>query len=116
MMSLIQTSASIKVARDKATSAATWKRPTEVFQDTLASGGVGLRVLSLPGAIPVEGGLPVMVDGKVIAAIGVSGGSADQDGIVAKAGLDAFAKLLRLRCLGGSADPIICVASRPALK
>ena len=84
--------ASIKVAQDKATSAATWKRPTKVFQDTLASGGVGLRVLSLPGAIPVEGGLPVMVDGKVIGAIGVSGGSADQDGIVAKAGLDAFAK------------------------
>ena len=52
--------ASIRVAQDKATSAATWKRPTKVFQDTLASGGVGLRVLSLPGAIPVEGGLPVM--------------------------------------------------------
>jgi glc operon protein GlcG len=84
--------ASIKVAQDKATSAATWKRPTKVFQETLASGGVGLRVLSLPGAIPVEGGLPVVVDGKVIGAIGVSGGSADQDGIVAKAGLDAFAK------------------------
>jgi glc operon protein GlcG len=84
--------ASIKVAQEKATSAATWKRPTKVFQDTLASGGVGLRVLSLPGAIPVEGGLPVVVDGKVIGAIGVSGGSADQDGMIAKAGLDAFAK------------------------
>ena len=84
--------ASIQVAQDKARSAATWKRSTKVFQDTLASGGVGLRVLSLPGAMPVEGGLPVVVEGKVIGAIGVSGGSADQDGSVAKAALDAFAR------------------------
>ncbi len=55
-------------------------------------GGAGLRVLTLRGANAVEGGLPIVVDGKIIGAIGVSGGSAEQDGVVAKAGLDGLAK------------------------
>ena len=81
---------SIGVAQDKAVSAALFRRPTKVFQDALAAGGAGLRILTLRGASAIEGGIPLTVDGKVIGAIGVSGGSAEQDGVVAKAGLDGM--------------------------
>lgn len=84
--------ASIAVAQDKALSAAMYRRPTKVFQDLVAGGGIGLRVLSLRGANAVEGGLPLAVDGKIIGAIGVSGGSSEQDGVVAKAGVDGLVK------------------------
>ena len=83
--------ASTAIAQDKATSAAMYRRPTKVFQDVLAAGGVGLRVLSLRGASAVEGGLPLVIDGKIIGAIGVSGGTSEQDGVVAKAAVDALA-------------------------
>jgi len=83
---------SIAVSQDKAVSAALYRRPTKAFQDALAGGGAGLRVLTLRGANAVEGGLPLVVDGKIIGAIGVSGGSPDQDGGVAKAGADAVGK------------------------
>jgi uncharacterized protein GlcG (DUF336 family) len=83
--------ASIAVAQDKAVSAAMYRRPTKVFQDVLAAGGAGLRVLTLRNANAVEGGIPLMADGKIIGAVGVSGGSAEQDGVVAKAGVDALA-------------------------
>ena len=83
--------ASVLVAQDKAVSAAMYRRPTKAFQDAVAGGGAGLRILTLRGANAVEGGLPLTVDGKIIGAIGVSGGSAEQDGVVAKAGLDAMA-------------------------
>ncbi len=82
---------SIGVSQDKAVSAAIYRRSTKVFQDAVAGGGVGLRVLTLRGANAVEGGLPLVVDGKIIGAIGVSGGSAEQDGVVAKAGSDGLA-------------------------
>lgn len=82
---------SIAVSQDKAASAALYKRPTKAFQDLVAGGGAGLRVITLRGAVAVEGGLPLMLDGKIIGAIGVSGGSSDQDGVVAKAGADALA-------------------------
>ena len=81
---------SIGVAQDKAVSAAMFRRPTKVFQDALAGGGAGLRILTLRGANAVEGGVPLMADGKIIGAIGVSGGSAEQDGVVAKAGMDGM--------------------------
>jgi uncharacterized protein GlcG (DUF336 family) len=81
---------SVNVAQDKAKSAALFKRPTKVFQDGLAAGGVGLRLLALQGAVPVDGGLPIIVGGKIIGAIGASGGTSDQDGQVAKAGADAL--------------------------
>jgi uncharacterized protein GlcG (DUF336 family) len=84
--------ASIGVSQDKAVSAAMYRRPTKAFQDLVAGGGVGLRVLTLRGANAVEGGLPLVVDGKIIGAIGVSGGSSDQDGVVAKAGADVVGK------------------------
>ena len=84
--------ASIQVSQDKAVSAAMYRRPTKAFQDLVAGGGVGLRVLTLRNANAVEGGLPLIVDGKIIGAIGVSGGSSDQDGTVAKAGADVAGK------------------------
>lgn len=77
------------IAIDKARSAALFKRPTKAFQDALAAGGEGLRILALQGAVPVDGGLPIIVGGKVIGAIGASGGTSAQDGLVAKAGADA---------------------------
>jgi uncharacterized protein GlcG (DUF336 family) len=82
---------SIAVSQDKAVSAALFRRPTKAFQDALAGGGAGLRILTLRGANAVEGGLPITVDGKIIGAVGVSGGSAEQDGAVAKGGTDALA-------------------------
>jgi len=80
---------SVTVAIDKARSAAMFKRPTKAFQDTLAAGGEGLRVLKIQGAIPVEGGVPLVVDGKIVGAIGVSGGTSQQDGQCANAGAAA---------------------------
>src|SRR5438034_5327781 len=76
---------SVRVAIDKARSAALFKRPTKTFQDTLAAGGDGLRVLRLRDAVPIEGGLPIVVDGRIVGAIGVSGGTSAQDGECAKA-------------------------------
>ncbi len=84
---------SIFASQDKAVSAAMYRRPTKAFQDALAAGGAGLRILTLPRANAVEGGLPLFVDGKIIGAIGaigVSGGSSEQDGVVAKAGADVL--------------------------
>jgi glc operon protein GlcG len=78
------------VAQDKARSAALFKRPTKAFQETLAAGGDGLRVLAIRGAVPVEGGLPLIVDGAIAGGIGVSGGTSQQDGQCAKAGVDAI--------------------------
>jgi glc operon protein GlcG len=78
--------ASVTIAVDKARSAARFKRPTKALQDTLAAGGDGLRVLRLDGAIPVEGGVPILVDGKIVGAIGLSGGTSAQDGQCANAG------------------------------
>jgi glc operon protein GlcG len=83
---------SIEVAIQKGRSAVTFKRPTKVFEDAVAGGRTAL--LRLPGAVPVEGGLPITVDGKIIGAIGVSGGTSPQDGEVGKAALDALPKIL----------------------
>ena len=83
-------SASIFVAQDKAVSAAMYRRTTKVFQDLVAGGGAGTRVMGLRYANIIEGGIPLMIDGKIIGAIGVSGGSSDQDGVVAKAGVEAM--------------------------
>lgn len=82
--------ASIQVAIDKGVSAAIYRRPTKVFEDIVAKGGAGLRVMNLRNASMVEGGLPIVQNGKVIGAIGVSGAASDQDGMVAKAAVDAL--------------------------
>jgi len=83
---------SIEVALQKAKSAASFKRPTKVLEDVLAGGR--MAILTLPGAMPIEGGVPIALDGKVLGAIGVSGVTAQQDGQIAKAGVDALPKIL----------------------
>jgi glc operon protein GlcG len=82
---------SVVIAEQKARSAAIFKRPTKMFQERLARGGDGLLVLRLAGAIPVEGGLPIVVDGKLVGALGVSGGSSAEDEVCAVAGAAALA-------------------------
>lgn len=79
--------ASVTIAIDKARSSARFKRPTKALQDALAAGGAGLRMLGLDGAVPVEGGVPILMDGRIVGAIGVSGGTSEQDGQVATAAL-----------------------------
>ena len=81
---------SVDVAISKARSAARFKRPTKAFQDALAAGGEGLRILALQGAVPVDGGVPLVMGGKIVGAIGVSGGTSTQDGQVAAAGVAAL--------------------------
>jgi len=80
---------SVNVAIGKARAAALYKRPTQVWQDIVAGGGAGLRILGLEGAVPIGGGVPLVVDGKLVGAIGLSGGSAAQDDQCARAGADA---------------------------
>jgi glc operon protein GlcG len=82
--------ASARVSQDKAWSAAAYRRPGKAFQDRLAKGGEEIRILRLQGASPIEGGDPIVADGKVIGAIGVSGGSGEQDGLVSRAGAAAL--------------------------
>ena len=81
---------SVQVAQSKARSAARFKRPTKAFQDALAAGGEGLRILAIDGAIPVEGGIPLVSGGKIVGAIGASGGTSQQDGVVAQAAVNAL--------------------------
>ena len=87
MMDDTQT-ASAQIAVDKAKSAAMYRRPTKVFEDLVNKGAV--RLITLPGAMPVEGGVPIMSGGRVIGAIGVSGMTSEQDGLAAAAGLKAL--------------------------
>jgi glc operon protein GlcG len=82
---------SIDIARQKAWSAVAFKRPTKAFQDTLESGGIGLRVLTLDGVMPVDGGLPLVANGQIVGGIGISGVLPAHDGQIAKAGADALA-------------------------
>jgi glc operon protein GlcG len=84
--------ASTEIAPQKARTAAMFKRPSKVFEDRANSPG-GVNILALPGVVASEGGLPILVDGKVIGGIGVSGVLSSQDGQVAKAGLEALAKM-----------------------
>ncbi len=83
---------SVEVAIGKARSAIQFKRPTKVFEDALAAGRTG--ILKLPGAIPIEGGIPFAADGRFLGAIGVSGAAPQQDGQVAEAGAEEFARIL----------------------
>jgi glc operon protein GlcG len=67
-----------------------YRRPSKVFQDVVAGGGAGLRMLGLEGASLLEGGLPLMADGKLVGAIGVSGVTGEQDSQIAAAGVAAL--------------------------
>ena len=84
--------ASITASEGKARTALTFKRPSKALDDAIAAGGAGLRLLAVKDITPLEGGLPIVVDGKIIGAIGVSGALSSQDAQVAKAGADALAK------------------------
>jgi len=84
--------ASVTIARLKAEAAVNFRRPTKVMEDALAAGGVGLRLLSVPNVALLEGGIPLLVQGEVIGAIGVSGMQSGQDAQVAEAGARALAE------------------------
>jgi glc operon protein GlcG len=79
---------SVEIAIEKARSAALFRRPSKVFEDAVAGGRNA--ILALRGAMPIEGGVPIIAGGKLVGAIGASGGTAQQDGQVAKAGADAI--------------------------
>lgn len=78
------------VAQDKAFTACAYKRSTKALQDTLAKGAEGWRFLTFPRMIAAEGGLPIIVDGRIVGAIGVSGASGPDDARVGQAGIDAL--------------------------
>jgi len=84
--------ASVDIAIGKAVTANNFRRPTKALQDGIAQGGVNLRILGLPGVTPLEGGVPIVVDGKIIGAIGVSGVTSAQDAECAMAGAAAAGK------------------------
>ena len=79
---------SVRIAAAKAKTAAEFRRPTKVFEDAVGGGGIGLRVLTF-GASVAEGGVPIVSNGAIIGAIGVSGVQSHQDAQVAQAGADA---------------------------
>ena len=76
--------AAIQVAQDKAATAVNFKRSTKGFEDAVAAGGAGLRLLSIAGLCPLEGGIPLLQNGCVIGAVGVSGVASQEDGKVAQ--------------------------------
>ena len=80
---------SVDIAIGKATTANNLRRPTKALQDTVAQGGGGLRMLAVPGVLPLEGGVPIVVDGKIIGGAGVSGVMSNQDAECAIAGANA---------------------------
>jgi uncharacterized protein GlcG (DUF336 family) len=84
--------ASIGASEGKASTALRFKRPSKALDDAIAAGGAGLRLLAVKDITPLEGGLPIMADGKIVGAIGVSGALSSQDAQVAKAGADAVGK------------------------
>jgi len=77
---------SLEIAQGKAKTALMFKRPSKVLDDAISSGGSGLRFLALPGIVPLEGGMPIVADGKIVGAIGVSGGTGSQDDTISQAG------------------------------
>ena len=85
--------ASIDITAGKARTAVNFRHPSKRLEDSLAANGSALRLLALKDAPPLQGGLPSVVDGKIIGGIGVSGVLAPQDERVAKAGLDTLTAL-----------------------
>jgi glc operon protein GlcG len=81
---------SIEISQGKAKTALMFKRPSKVLDDAISSGGTGLRFLALKDIVPLEGGIPIVVDGKIVGAIGVSGVLSAQDSQIARAGIDAL--------------------------
>jgi glc operon protein GlcG len=82
----------IATSEGKARTALEFKLPSKALDDAIAAGGAGMRLLALKDITPLQGGLPVVVDGRILGAIGVSGALSAQDEQIAKAGADALAK------------------------
>ena len=80
---------SVDIAKEKARSAVALRRPTKALQDLIAQGGANLRLLNI-GFSVLEGGIPIVADGKIIGSIGVSGVTSQQDAQIAQAGIDAL--------------------------
>jgi len=81
---------SVRMAEGKALTAVEFRRPSKAMEDAIAGGGVGLRYFAVSGIMPIEGGLPIVIDGKVVGAIGVSGVHATEDAQIAQAGVEAL--------------------------
>jgi uncharacterized protein GlcG (DUF336 family) len=82
--------ASVAIAQHKARVAATFRRPTKAFQDGLAANPANVYLLTLDDVIASEGGIPIIMDGKLVGAIGCSGGTGQQDGVACQAGVNAL--------------------------
>jgi uncharacterized protein GlcG (DUF336 family) len=82
--------ASIDIAKGKAVTSVNFRRPSKALEDVIAGGGAGLRLLRVDGVTPLEGGVLIVVDGKIIGGIGVSGVTSAQDAQIARAGADAL--------------------------
>jgi uncharacterized protein GlcG (DUF336 family) len=85
--------ASVEVGIAKARTAAIFRRPSKVFEDQVREGRVA--ALALPGASPLQGGVPILYEGKVIGAIGVSGNTPQEDEEIAKVGVQSLASAIR---------------------
>jgi glc operon protein GlcG len=83
--------AAAQIAQDKARTAVRFKRPSKQFEDGLAAGR--LAILGLSGVVPLDGGLPLIADGKIVGGVGVSGVLSHQDGVCAQVAVDALARL-----------------------
>jgi glc operon protein GlcG len=83
---------SIQVAIRKAQAAAAFKRPTRLFEEAVAGGRTVL--VALPNGMPFKGGVPISIEDQIIGAVGISGVTAQQDGMIAQAGVDALPKVL----------------------
>ena len=81
---------SIKIAQHKARASATFKRPTKAFADAIAANPANVALLSLDDVIASEGGVPLMLNGKMIGAVGCSGATGAQDGVACTAGANAL--------------------------
>ncbi|MGN6657001.1 MAG: GlcG/HbpS family heme-binding protein [Rhodanobacter sp.] len=81
---------SVPVAQGKAETAVNFRRPSKVFEDAVAAGSLGWRLLGMSNLLPLDGGLPLIVEGRVVGAIGVSGMQSTQDAQVAAAGAAAI--------------------------
>jgi glc operon protein GlcG len=81
---------SVRIAQAKAETALKFRRPTKIFEDSVAAGGTGWRILAMDGMCPLEGGVPLVQDGKIVGAIGVSGMHSSQDAQVANAGANVL--------------------------
>ena len=82
--------ASIDIAKGKAVTSVNFRRPSKALEDAIAGGGAGLRLLRVDGVTPLEGGVLIVTDGKIIGGIGVSGVTSAQDAQIARAGADAL--------------------------